>query len=480
MKRRTLPPARPARQRGVFGVLFAIILPVMLGMIGLAVDLSMMYARGHEMQSVADSAALAAARALDGTLTGLMAAKDRARATAIQAQYRFLNNETVSWSSAALSFGASAEGPWIPADAVNSGDLPTLFFAMVDTSQLDRRYGTVALSFLKVVKVDGVQYLSRRAVAGRKDSALGPLAVCALDTTEIGMRSNGPGYDEALEYGFRRGVTYNLLNLNPNGVTPKSYAINPLDFAPAPDMPAHLGDAALRPFVCSGTIPAPPLGNGAMLYVREPFPSSMVTELNSRFADYGDGSVCTKFGSPPDSNIVDYRGYTSFWMTNPAWPVHASADPLIAGGKLVTVADALGVAPGTTAASYGTLWSFGKPLRYSGGAMGSPFTKNDWSKLYPVSSGLSPASNYSAALSPYERNLPPHRLLPTPLTGNSARRILNVPLLACPVLGSSARMLGIGRFLMTTPATSSPLGVHAEFGGLTTYGALTASAVLYQ
>ena len=485
MTRRQLPRKRPRSQRGVFGILFAIMLPVMLAMIGLAIDLAMMYARGHELQSVADGAALAAARALDGSAAGLAAAKDSARNTAVNSEYRFLNAERFEWSSGALSFATSADGPWIGADAVSASDLPRLYFAKVDTGGLAEQYGRVAVAFLRIVGVDGAQNLSRHAVAGRKDSALAPLAICALNNTPITMRSNAPatGVDEAVEYGFRRGVTYNLLNLNPTGTSPKNFAINPLDFAPAPSVAAHASDAALRPFVCSGAIPAPPLAPGDTLYVRSPFPASMVTELNSRFANYGGGSVCTKYGSPPDSNIIDFRGgYSGFWMTSVTPPVHASADSLISNGKLVTVADAPSVAPGTVGASYGTLWSFSKPMRYDSatGGVGAAFTKSDWNKLYGVTAGAALVSNYSAAQSPYERNLSPHRVSPAPLSGATTRRILNVPLLECPVSGSSARMLGIGRFLMTTPASASPLGIHAEFGGLTTYGSLTASAVLYQ
>jgi hypothetical protein len=476
MKRPVLP-----RQRGVFGVLFAIMLPVMLGMVGLAIDLAMMYARGNELQAVADATALAAARALDGTQAGIAAARDSASTTATYSWYRFLDPAPVAWSDQALSFGTSADGPWIGAGAVTSTDAPTLMYARVDTGGLDERYGRVALAFLKVVGAADVQNLSRRAVAGRKDSALGPLAVCALSNTEISQRVNPTaGYDEALEYGFRRGVTYNLLNLNPNGSSPRNYAINPLDFAPAPALPSHQNDAALRPFVCSGKIPAPPLASGAMLYVREPFPAAMVTELNSRFGDYSNGSVCTRYMSPPDSNVIVFRGYPGFWMQQA--PVHASADPLVSGGRLVTVADAPGVTAGTTAASYGTLWSFGRPQRYNSatGGLGAFFNKNDWDKLYPVAINPAPDSNYSNAVMPYTRGQSPHFLMPVGMSGDSQRRVLNVPLLECPVAGSSARMLGIGRFLMTTPATSSPLGVHAEFGGLTTYGALAASAVLYK
>src|SRR4051812_40278482 len=108
-----LPRARPDTQHGAFGVLYAIMLPVMLGLIGLAIDLSVLYARGHELQAIADSAALAAARALDGTEQGLALARDNARKTARLAEYRFLHPETIEWSSAALSVGPSRDGPWV-------------------------------------------------------------------------------------------------------------------------------------------------------------------------------------------------------------------------------------------------------------------------------------------------------------------------------------------------------------------------------
>lgn len=485
MTLRALPRVRPGSQRGAFGVLYAIMLPVMLGMIGLAVDLGIMYARGHELQAVADGAALAAARALNGTTDGIAAAKNQARRTAIKAQYRFLNAETFSWSNDALSFASTPDGPWIAADAATESEAPNLYYAQINTGGLDPIYGRVAVAFLRVVGVAADQNLVRRAVAGRKDTALGPLAICALNNTELTVRTNAPasGVEEAVEFGFRRGVTYNLLNLNPNGTSPKNFAINPLDFAPAPAIASHTSDASLRPFACSGKIPAPPLAIGSMLYAREPFPVALIAELNSRFGHYGGGSACTKFGSPPDINILDYRGgYTSFWMGGTGVPVRASAAEHISGGRLATVADAATLPPGTTSASYGTLWSFSRPLRYNTttGAVGAAFPKSEWFKLYPVTSGAALSSSYNNATSPYDRNLPPHRLLPTPLSGEVSRRVLNVPLLECPFIGSNARMLGIGRFLMTTPATTSPAGIHAEFGGLTTYGALTANAVLYQ
>lgn len=478
-------PRRLRSQRGVFGILYAILLPLLLAMIGLAIDLSIMYARGHELQSVADGAALAAARALDGTRDGIDNAREKAADRAEENKYRFLNSERVDWSDAALSFGRSAEGPWIGAGAVPDSELPFLTFARVDTGALDEEHGRVAVTFMRVVGASGSHSLARTAVAGRRATSLAPLGVCALNNTEISSRSNAPAAnaEELLEYGFRRGVGYNLLNLNPHGLSPKSYAINPLDFPPAGEAAANRDDDTLRAFVCSGTMPAPPIASGSSVYVREPFPSALAVELNSRFADYGGGSACERFGSPPDRNVIDYRGgYASWWMNATPTPIPGSAQSLNVGGKLLTIADVNGPSAGTTNASYGPLWAFSRPLRYdsgSGGA-GAPFARTDWNKLYPVSAATQPVSSYTPTVSPYDRHLSPHILLPAGFRGLPNRRVLNVPLLECPVSGTTARVLGIGRFLMTTPATVSPAAIHAEFGGLTTYGSLTASAVLYK
>ena len=64
--------------------------------------------------------------------------------------------------------------------------------------------------------------------------------------------------------------------------------------------------------------------------------------------------------------------------------------------------------------------------------------------------------------------------------GQANRRVLNVPLLSCPVPAgamSSATVLGIGKFMMTVPATATSL--HAEFGGLVAEQSLGGTVELY-
>jgi hypothetical protein len=62
--------------------------------------------------------------------------------------------------------------------------------------------------------------------------------------------------------------------------------------------------------------------------------------------------------------------------------------------------------------------------------------------------------------------------------GMPNRRVLNVPLLSCPVSGNSATVSGIGRFFMTVPSDGTHL--YAEFAGLVQEQTLRVQVRLYQ
>jgi hypothetical protein len=161
-------------------------------------------------------------------------------------------------------------------------------------------------------------------------------------------------------------------------------------------------------------------------------------------------------------------------------PNTTSAKSAIEGGKLLTVADIAIPTPLTNGKDMGTLWSFSSPVAYDPAApnyAGAAFVKTDWPYLYPSSPAVS--SVYLNTLLPYIYNQGSQRQAPA-TNGLRYRRILYVPLLACPVGGSEATVLAIGKFLMTAPATTSPLALHAEFGGLAREGELTHSVVLYK
>src|SRR6185436_18901097 len=69
---------RCGRERGFTAIVSSLGLFCLLGMAGMAIDVSHLYLAGTELQNAADAAALAGASALDGTAGGVTAAVDRA------------------------------------------------------------------------------------------------------------------------------------------------------------------------------------------------------------------------------------------------------------------------------------------------------------------------------------------------------------------------------------------------------------------
>lgn len=481
MKRLRITRRQRRSEAGSYAVAFAMLLIPLIGFIGMALDLSLAYTRSTELQSVADAAAIAAARELNGTTTGLTKAKARAQAAAQANKYQFVSS--IVWSAAALEVSSTPDGPWTPVDSVSSTDVPAMRYTKVDTGELAGSPGVVKTLFMRVLADVPADFsVGARAVAGRSATQITPLAICALNNSPTAPRSNslGAGNEELLEYGFRRGFSYNLLKLNPNGSSANNYLINPIDFPGGPDNAEHHSVATARPFVCNGTMAAPRLTSGSTVYVSEPFPAELTRELNSRFDDYSGGSTCDTALAPPDFNVRRFiGGYSGWWMnTTPTMAtISGSAETFEAGGKMLTIGEANPAVETITVNSYGPLWSFSKPVRFTGGVA---FLKNTWPALYPASGAAVLISSYSdTLLSPYNRGTSPHAQLPTN-TGLRTRRILNIPLLSCPVASSTATVLAIGRFLMTAPASAVGPAIHAEFGGLVEDGALAVSVAIYK
>lgn len=502
MKPSRLAPGRRRRQRGSYVVVFALMLMPLMLLGGMAIDLSMAFMRRTDLQSAADAAALAAARALDGTEAGITNANLRAAAI-INAS--FSGQTQMIWSSAALSFSDSPErnGNWLPAgDAGSAANVVRMRYARIDTAGLNASYGSMRTVFAgAIASAYRTLTVNASAVAGRSQVQVTPLAVCALDQQRFGAHTTADGTLEWIEHGFRRGVNYNLLDLNPVGASPLHFQVNPVDFPPATESASNRTLEALRPMVCSGSMALPFLPDNTSVYVRQDFPASLATALNSRF---GSVAGCDLVAAPADYNIKEYT-VPAFWMEMPAGPpvltrLDGSARRHLDGNRLVTIAEMSTAVSGTTQVSYGPLWTFSKPLAYvsatqdTPASFGAKFSKTAWGNLYPVASGTVKAATTASAATgvmiapgdndtmPYESSLSAFRTPPggTSAPGLRGRRILNIPLLSCPVTGGTATVLAVGRFLMTSRATSSPAAVFAEFGGLATPANLVSTTVLFR
>lgn len=476
------------RQEGSFAVMFAGTLVLMLGVCAIALDLGTIYNRKSELHGMAKAVALAAAGQLDGTATGVNAALLRAAATAESYRYGYRYNFT--WTDAAIRFSTSParSGNWIDAGSAR-GQPAGLFYVEVDTGMLDDGSGSGNTWLMNAVYSSSTEFtISDRAVAGRANLRITPFAVCAMSASAGEPRpKTGPAAaQELVEFGFRRGVSYDLMQLNPSGTTPENFIVDPIAAPGQPYVVSNTSIANVGPFVCSGRVWTPTVMGGS-IHVTRPFPiASLFPHLNSRFDEYV-GNACDPHGAPPDFNIKPFAHDTVKWMAKPAVQ---SAASLSENGKLETIADPHPAAASTKADMYGVLWSYAKAVKYSSykpngtePATGwTTFPIGDWDNLYPPT--VDPTSYPgSGSSTPYAATAGDNYAAPKAanvLIAQTGRRVLNIPLLACPVpsgADAQATVRGIGRFFMGVQATSTSL--HAEFAGVVPESTLIGQVELY-
>lgn len=490
MENKPHPPVmpHPGRQRGVIAIMHALTMIVLLGFCALSLDLARVYNRKAELQSMADAAVLAAARELDGTSAGVTRAITRARQ--IAEGYRFAYNQSaVSWSDAAIAFGRTRNGGWT--DASGASATPDgMFFVRVDTRNLDEAVATVGGMFMQILNAENTTAsVGGTAVAGRSTINVLPMGICAMSALEGAARNNPgpPARVELVQYGFRRGVSYDLMQLNPGGDTPANFVVSPIDPPGTAGHEAHTNPPVVGPFICTGTMSMARV-QGAPIRIKETFPlAELFNQFNSRFDQYGSG-LCHPNGAPPDSNVKQYPFTSIPWMTNaPGAPEGQTASTsTIAGARRETVADPVPAPATNTAPMYGPLWSFARAVPFSAYTPGvkepangyASFATSDWAILYkpgaPAANGSYPPS------APYWPTAGANFQAPSGGNGTGVRfrRVLNVPLLSCPTASAtSATVLAIGRFFMTVPATST--SVSAEFAGLASEQALGGPVELY-
>jgi Flp pilus assembly protein TadG len=509
-------------QRGVVGVIFGIVAVfVLFGMMGWAMELSQTYDRKTELQNAADAAVLAGAKRLNGTTAGVTAAVTDAQAMA--ANHRFKFGTTVALAGSMIRFSNSAETAdalWIDQAAAEAAPAGLLFMK-IDTSA-DPIYGRESAPFMSTLLAGATTNTFGRAVAGRATTGLAPIAICAINpTTKYGSLPHPaapPTYiglpAELLEYGFRRGVGYNILDLNPGGST--KYLLDGFDI---PGIGACIASnnntVNMRPLMCSGSVaftgPLP-----TSVFNNTGMSASLDTQINSRFDVFPPGgTACNPAATPPDSNIRQYTAGTACtgaaangkackWMT-PAPPAAnqtattcTTAPNNCAGATLRTKAD-VGFAPTTpaginiTAPEYGVLWAYTPAVQYAASPPATGYTPYaataaNWASLYRTTSGVQPApittaTGYPTAGTPYTQTAGQYFSAPS-RTGISNRRVLNVAIIRCtPAIPSGScntmPVLGVGKFFQTVQS-NVPNTLSAEFGGLVPDGELGGEVRLFK
>ena len=475
LNKRSLPSKR--KQKGAVAIVLGLSLVTLFAMGGVVLDLGHLYIAKSELQNSADAAALAGAQRLNETAAGVTNARDNAITVAAQNNFNFSTAVTITGAN--TEFGPGPDGPWSSyATALGSPTGKT--FVKVDTGlrTMNTYLMRVAGPAFNTVSTLGV------AVAGRFVNDVTPIGVCAIKNAAGVSRPKGEALPtgELAQFGFRRGVSYNIFELNGPGFPPSNpYLLDPVDVYPNPCNPSNSSANNTAPFVCNGssaivtTTPGTVYGNSGLSA------GKIEAALNSRFNTFGGPSVCIPAQAPPDINIRKYpctsgsncvaslSGKPNTWMdpTTTTTPDNRQTFNLT----------------GTTSLNdYGVLWSYSRAVRAVGATPnatpGLPFTPADWPSLYPTPS-LSAETSYPGGAtgttqSPYSQSTG-SIYFDAPITnpGVANRRVLNLAIADCPAVTGTGGcqvipVLGIGRFFMQVPAdlSSNPKKLEVEFAGL--------------
>lgn len=151
---------RKNKERGFTLITTAVGIVVLIGMVGLAVDVGRIYIAKSETQVFVDSAALAATLELDGTNAGL----DRARARVASNPNKW-NFNTGSFSGVTTTFAKSTSGPWeetptdpsgyLYANALVTVDVPVLFLSAFRQVNVPGAFVVLSPTFTAGVKSNG-------------------------------------------------------------------------------------------------------------------------------------------------------------------------------------------------------------------------------------------------------------------------------------------------------------------------------------
>jgi Flp pilus assembly protein TadG len=168
---------RKGRERGFVLVTMAVAAIALIGVLGLAVDVGHMFVAKNETQAYCDSAALAAALALDGTSAGIANAK-----AAVTSSTNAWNFSNTSVSGPTVTFATALAGPW------QSNPNPATGYSFV------RVNGTVPMQlyFIPVLVAQTVANVNSMATAAQVDLTTIPTGLAPY--TAVSTNTIGPNF----------------------------------------------------------------------------------------------------------------------------------------------------------------------------------------------------------------------------------------------------------------------------------------------
>ena len=178
---------RPKSRRGFVLVTMALSTVAVLGVVGLAVDVGRLFVARNELQVYCDSAAIAAAAALDGTSAGIALASSAAIASPNK-----WNFGTTAVLNPLVTFSQAQAGPWLAAPNPAAGYTYAHVAAAV----------TVPLYFLPLVVGQRTSGVTAAATAGQISITSLPRGLAPY--TAVSTNTTGPAF------GFVIGDSYTI------------------------------------------------------------------------------------------------------------------------------------------------------------------------------------------------------------------------------------------------------------------------------
>ena len=295
-----LPNRNRRGERGFSLVLLSLCLFVMVGMLGLAIDVGKMFITKNELQTFADASALAAVSSLDGTQSGV----ESANATATNgplgtAKPNGYNLDTVKISTVTATYASSFTGTYDSFATADSGGTNTYRFIKVVAT------ANAQLFFLPAI--DGIPTslsLSASAIAGQKgatgvsNGGLAPFAPDAhnqADTKNFGFT---PGSQYTLKWGNGNTTTC----AGDTGFTPPGGPPSEHGFV---DIGEGNGTSGIRPAIEFGGYPNP---NSTPSSVN--VGDSLISDPGNRGASIF-GAINNRSAQDTDTTSATYADYKS-------------------------------------------------------------------------------------------------------------------------------------------------------------------------
>ena len=280
------------KERGAVAVLVALSMALLIGFVGLALDLGRLYVAKTELQNSADACALAAARELTGANTNQLTLAEAAGITTGELHDVLFQGEQVVISG--VTFSTSLTGTYQP--AFSGPGATDMRFARCEASRSGiGNFLIQVLNILPGISI-GDQTVSARAVAtlspSQTISCAVPVGICSSDvpsSTAVGTWITsvlGPG---------KGGKTGDKVDLTGNFMW--------IDYTPPGGGASELAGQLTGPGVCNLPALGTQVGEAGVQ-------SSLGADWNSRFGIYHGG---VKEGD----SIPDYSGYA---YTEKNWP----------------------------------------------------------------------------------------------------------------------------------------------------------------